>query len=276
MRLIFILVLAFSPCFLCGQTLTLALFDVAWATDSVLISNQDIVAGSKVADDHPLFHPTAPILYYISRSENTSDIRSYSYNTRNDSTILRHPHRASRLHITSDNGQITFLSRDNGEMILHPLKQGVQPRKPLAGLSVENYCWIDDNSMLVIQSGDPNTLNLVTLRPRKIQPVVKHVGPILQRTSHILAFVHKLSVDSWSIKKLTSDGRISILSETFPGAEIFAISDDEKVMMAYEDKLYCLTGSGNWKEVKSFAHSEIKSIGLNATGDKLFVLFALQ
>ena len=276
MRLIFILVLAFSPCLSSGQTLTLALFDVAWAGDSVSITNQDIVAGSKVADDHPLFHPTSPVLYYISRSENTSDIRSYSYDTRNDSTILRHPHTASRLHITTDNSQVTFLSRDKGEMTFHPLKPGIQPRKPLAGLSMENYCWIDDNSMLVIQSGDPNTLNLLTLRPRKIQPVVKHVGPILQRTSHLLAFVHKLSVDSWSIKKLTSDGRISILSETFPGAEIFAISDDGKVMMAYEDKLYCLARSGDWKEVKSFAHSQIKSIGLSATGDKLFVLFALQ
>jgi hypothetical protein len=276
MRLIFILILAFSPCHLSGQSLTLALFDVAWAGDSVLISNQDIVSGSQVAEDHPLFHPTVPVLYYISRSANTSEIRSYNHSTRHDSTIRTHPNTASRLHITPDSGLLTFLSPDKGEMIVHPLKTGVSPRKPIAGLSVENYCWIDDNSMLVIQSGDPNTLNLVTLRPRKIQPVVKHVGQMIQRTSHILAFVHKLSVDSWSIKKLTSDGKISILSETFPGAEIFAVTADEKVMMAFEDKLYWLTGSGDWKEIKSFPHSEIKSIGLNATGDKLFVLFALK
>jgi hypothetical protein len=276
MRLSFILIFALSPGFLSGQTLTLALFDIVWATDSATILNQDIVSGSKVTDDHPLFHPTASVLYYISRSAPTSDIRSYNYYTRKDSTILRHPSEATRLHITPDNGLITFLSRHENELIVHPLKAGTPARKPITGLTIENYCWIDDNSMLVIQSGDPNTLNLVTLRPRKIQPVVKHVGQMLQQTSHVLAFVHKLSVDSWSIKKLTSDGKISILAETFPGAEIFAINNHEKVMMAFEGKLYCLTSSGDWKEVKSFPHSEIKSIGMNASGDKLFVLFALQ
>jgi hypothetical protein len=256
-----------------GQGLKLAIYDLSSEGRSIALTNEYVIDSLHLADTRPSFHPTDSVLYFTRQKEGKYEVVSFGWADK----------KLNVLHTASEPLYSPALTPD-GKFIscIRGKKLG---KFPLAGgnwvdllndLTLQNYLWIDENSVLTIAEGDPNTLNLVTLRPRKVVPIASHVGDALVPAKNTFAFVHKLSVDSWSVKRINADGSISIVAETLPDSEQFALLPDGKILMLQEQNLFVYTPSGGWKnpDDNSGRYSGIKTIGVNPGGDKIFLLFA--
>ena len=185
----------------------------------------------------PVFHPEHPIIYYSKGNE----IIAYNTETQQRNILFATTTSIHGLRITPDGRTLTYMEK----VPTRELKRfssgggGVQTPHAIA-VPIENYIWIDDNNLLGIEPGTPNALHLVTLRPARQVVVARHVGNTLTRFPKMLsfAFVHKLSVDSWSIKTIGPDGSISILTETLPESELFALLSSGVPVSYYEGQLH--------------------------------------
>lgn len=184
----------------------------------------------------PVFHPMHPVLYYSKNAE----IFSFNIESGESKVLFTSAEPVYSLRLTPDGKTITFLDRLPGDEVKRIALTGAPQTSAKMGTSIDNYTWIDDNNLLVIEPGKPNSLQLVTLRPFRQIAVAKHVGRTLTRIPGALslAFVHKLSVDSWSIKTIGSDGSISILAETLPESEVFTITSKGIPVAFYEKQLH--------------------------------------
>lgn len=215
-----------------AQTFRLFLTDLENpAIESVLQidSTNGIVGG-------PVFHPTHAVLYYSKNAE----ILSFNTESGERKVLFTSDAPVHSLRLTPDGKTITFLDRLPGDEIKRITLAGAPQTSAKTATSIDNYTWIDDNNLLVIEPGKPNSLQLVTLRPIRQSVVARHVGRTLTRIPGALTFtfVHKLSVDSWSIKAIGSDGSISILAETLPESEVFTITSKGVPVAFYEKQLH--------------------------------------
>ncbi len=214
-----------------AQTFRLFLADLENTTESVLLidSTAGIVAG-------PVFDPRLPILYYSKGKE----IIAFNIESGERNLVFKSDGPVHALRITPDGKTLTFLAHLPGNELKRFALNGGAPAPLAIRNPVENYIWIDDNNLLVIEPGKPNTLQLITLRPFRQMTVAKHVGVTLTKVPAMtsFAFVHKLSVDSWSIKTIGTDGSISILAETPPESDVFAITSTGTPVAFYESQLH--------------------------------------
>jgi hypothetical protein len=253
-------------------SLELWLYDFAWGQGQGVFKNPVLIDSLNLQNDHPSFHPTDPIIYFTRAYPDSTIIFSFNYQNGSRQTLIRSSNQLTHPRMTPDKNFLSCLSKDN--LVKYPVKGG-KPVMVYNDAKLENYLWLDDNALLIIESGDPNALQLLTLRPKNFTAVARHVGSILQQSGKTFAFVHKLSVDSWSVKRINTNGRIEIIAETLPESEFFALSPDGKILMVSEEKLFGFRPSSEWNELsleskKQYKH--IRSIGLNSAGDKLFIL----
>jgi hypothetical protein len=251
----------------------LAIYDFSWEDQTLSLSNDKVIDSLTVADDQPSFHPTDPLLLFVRKVDHQNAVVSFNYSNGEERILYESPSALASPKITPDTKYLSILEGEKKNLVKIALTDGNV--LPLSNLSMDGYCWIDVNSLLIIQPGDPNTLSLVTLRPLKIMPVARHVGRVIQQSKNIIAFVHKLSVDAWSIKQINSTGNIQILAETLPEADLFALAPGGKVLMLNEEKIFGYVPSADWAPLEIPGRknrAKITHIGLSPSGDKLFIL----
>lgn len=188
----------------------------------------------------PALHPEKPILYYLRQRSGKHEVVAFNTASDERTIIFTSEQILAELRVTPDGKSLTFLSKSPATELKRLPLGGATLSTVLDGVRIQNYIWIDDNNLLVIETGDPNTLQLLSLRPFRQVAVARHVGHTLTYIPELasFAFVHKLSVDSWSIKTIGPDGAISILAQTLPESEFFFITSAGTPVGYYEDKFY--------------------------------------
>ena len=113
----------------------------------------------------------------------------------------------------------------------------------------------------------------MAMRPVKQLPIAKNVGLTLARVSNPLAlyFVHKLSVDTWSLKQVAMDGSIKIITDTLPEADLFYVNTSG-IYLEQEGVIYQLRNN-QWKEMsKQFQGKEVIAFQISDAGNKIAIL----
>jgi hypothetical protein len=253
----------------------LMLYDVEDKGNTYGIANAQVVDSAFVAEGIP--SPDKEELYYLRYTKAGSEVIAYDFATKTRKSLILSGKRLAQIHITPDHKFISAL-RDAGDsqaIVKFPITGG-EPVTVVAGLTIENYTWLDDNSLLLVEPGTPNSLHLMTLRPQKKVQVALNVGSTLVRSESqkSFAFVHKLSVDTWSIKVLSSDGNINIAAETLPESEIFTMLSNGDFLMVSEGNLFCLKDKSRfWKEVtQEELAGEIIQIRADESGKKVVLI----
>lgn len=259
-----------------AQNLSLSIFDLHWKGDDFSLSNE-VIADSMIRTSEGIFFdPTDPVVYYSKREQSRWQIVSFNFQSGEKKLLTETQERLADPRLTPDKKFISCIVGEKKQLRKFSLASG-QWSLAYADTPVDRHLWMDDNALLLISPGDPNQLQLVTLRPRKNIPVALNVGRELQQSNDFMAFVHKLSVDSWSIKRINKDGSIQIVAETLPEADQFALLPDGRIIMLSEAHIFGYRPATQWREFSiesTRRESTIRSIGANPAGDKLFVLFA--
>lgn len=248
-------------------------YDLKDTLGTMQISNKEVVDSVNVSDQRPVFIPDRNELCYLKDTGTGSSIMVFD-SSRTSKTLIESPDKLYAINLTPDHEFISSLMNTNGVMSLvkFPLVGG-QPITILNDVKIENYIWLDDNSLIITEPGKPNSLQLLTLRPQKKIPVAVNVGQTLVRSEKLksYAFVHKLSVDTWNIKILKPDGNIEIAMTTLPEAEIFTLLPDASYLMVSEGMLY-ISREKHWQEVKGQGTESISQVETNESKTKLAVI----
>ena len=216
----------------------------------------------------PVFHWENPTVYYGKRNEIiTLDLR-----TGERAVLFTSDKPVIALRLTTDGKALTFLDNVPSNELRRISAKGVEMSSLQIRSSVENYIWIDDNNLLAIEPGKPNTMHLITLRPFKKMVVARHIGNTLAHDPKTgsFVFVHKLAVDSWSLKTIGSDGNISILAETLPESEVFGLTQSGAPIAYYDGKLHRYNErTSTWTAFDMEIPGTIMSMQISPQGQKL-------
>lgn len=272
---LFLFSLSSVCCF--SQNIRLDVFDITGSGSSLQIENRTVVDSLYTVEDQPSFHPTEPLLVFVAKAGNEFEVRTYNYLTRETKGLLKSKDPIKLPQITPDLKFISYLRSVGGKfhLVKRSLKEGTESTINTT-LALSGYCWIDDNSMLATVDGNPNTLQLVTIRPFKSMVVAQHVSNVIQKNKQHFVFLHKLSVASWSMKRVDQSGKIEIVASAVPDSEVYALTPEGSVLQIDgENRLALLSGSQAPKPIASAVWPDDRmflSIGVSGDGKKLFVL----
>jgi hypothetical protein len=249
------------------------LYDLKDTLGSMQIVNKEVVDSVGVSNQLPVFNSDKNELYYLKETGTGSSIMVYD-SSRISKILIESPDKLSAINLTPDHRFISSLMHTNGviSLVTFPLSGG-PPVTILNDIKIENYIWLDDNSLIIVEPGQPNSMHLLTLRPQKKIPVAVNVGQTLVRSEKLksYAFVHKISVDTWNIKILKPDGNIEIAMTTLPESEIFTILPDGNYLMVSEGILYG-SSAKHWQEVSGQETESLLQILANESKTKLAVI----
>lgn len=241
-------------------------------TDTLLVADS-----VTIMDSSPAFDATQPIVYYAKQDQAGFVIVGFNYETRERKIIHRGSGKPSAIRVHPDGKSVSCLVRaDSRSSLLQiPIGGGNVKTTDLPTLT-SNFMWLDDNNAFIIREGKPNTLELMTLRPQRSTPVAQHVaGSLAKATGEgSFAFIHKLSVDSWSIKTIRPDGSIKILAEALPETEVFTLTPDGAPLSVSENKLFVFERKRNeWRELPNGnVAGKVRYMELNPARNKLALL----
>lgn len=259
-----------------AQTATLLLvFDLEDKGYTYEITNEVVVDSAFVVEG--ILSPEEGVVYYLKNTAAGSEIIMFDLAEKVSKQVILSGNKLEQIRVTPDHKFISaFRTAGDGQAIVKFPIAGGEPTTVAGGLAIENYTWIDDNSILLVEPGNPNTLNLMTLRPQKKIQVALNVGRTLthSETRNSYAFVHKQSVDTWNIKVLGSDGNINIAAATLPESDQFTILANGDFLMVSEGNLFCLKDKSRfWTEVRQQTLvGEIIQIRSDETGGKVLII----
>ncbi len=232
------------------------------ATDTIFVADSIALANSS-----PAFDLTQPIVYYARQEQAGFEIVAVNYETREQKPVHHGSGTPSAIRIHPGGKSISCLVRaDSRSTLLQIPTDGGNVKTTELPVSTSNFMWLDDNNIFIIREGKPNTLELMTLRPQRSTPVSQHVAGSLAKAADegSFAFIHKLSVDSWSIKTVRTDGSIKILAESLPETEVFTLTRDGAPLSVTDNKLLLFERKRNeWRELPNG----------NVTGNVLYMEF---
>jgi hypothetical protein len=277
--LLFLFILSISFPLITSAQATLYVMDMENASGTAKLANPGKIDSIAIASpSSAVFHPNLPELIYIGKNGNDFFVASYNLKTQATSLLLQTEEPISLLRMVPGGKSISFTLEVGGgrkQLTIFDLVSKKTTTKTDLG-NIENYIWIDDNSILAVRGGDPNGLHLLTLRPKREIPVAQHVGAHLTQagSNRVFAFIHKLSVDSWSIKTLDGSGQVQLLTETIGESEVLTLTPQSKVLMAEENRLFQFmpTSPDSWTEVALPVRvGSILGLSTDATGQKIAI-----
>ena len=128
--------------------------------------------------------------------------------------------------------------------------------------------------------GSNNYLKLVNAEDQSSIQLTSGIGRSLARMNDgKLAYVHKQTANKWAIKTLDPQSYAgTVIAETIPGSEDFALLGDGTFLMGQGSKMYAMYPSDpqkQWREVadlSQFGVINIKRLAVSREGDRIAIV----
>jgi hypothetical protein len=143
------------------------------------------------------------------------------------------------------------------------------------------HAWLSDKKLaLFMVNGVENHLQFVNTDDQASIQLTRGIGRSLARTKDgKLAFVHKETAQKWVIKTMDPQSyTTTVVSETVPASEDFALLSDGTFLMGLGSKMYAMYPADpqkQWREVadlSKFGVTNIKRIAVSREGDRIAIV----
>ncbi len=141
--------------------------------------------------------------------------------------------------------------------------------------NVGYHTWLTEKDVALFLVNKPNQLALVNTDSKDPLIFTSDVGRCLTVNARgNLVYVHKLTEKDWYIKEYDeANHRATIISETYPGSEDFALAPNGNIIMGKGSKLfYTLPGTNTWQEIGDLKYFGIQNISRLAVKGKHIAL----
>lgn len=130
--------------------------------------------------------------------------------------------------------------------------------------NVGYHCWLSEEEVALFLVSTPMKLAIGNVETGTVSNIIEDIGRCFQQNSNgDLLFVHKISEETWYIKSYSiEDQKASIITQTRPNSEDFALLSDGTILMAEGSKMYSIhpTRDEYWKEIIDLEEWEISNI----------------
>jgi hypothetical protein len=255
---------------------SLVLFNLSTVKDTLHVEGATVLARNIVGN--AVFHSEQKKIVFCQKALNVFEIKALDFSSNLETTLHTTELPVSSIAITPDQQHVSFIVTSANATSLMKVSFKGGEASPIMTTTFLTYAWVDDNSLIGLEAGNPNVLKLLTIRPKKETVVAQNVGAALHRfyTTPSVTFIHKQSFDFSTVKRIgAKDGRIAIITDIAAEQEIFTwtpsevlISTDGKNLFSFDPKK-----DQDWKQVKfdGVGNGQITNLAVNASGDKLIV-----
>jgi hypothetical protein len=220
------------------------LFRIKKSKGSWVLSDPQNITNHAGYDNQPFFHPTQPLLYYVSAPDTGKpDIQEYNYKSGTTRKLTDTPGGEFSPTLMPNGKFIScILQRENGaqDLVKYPVNGG-EPTVIINTLTVGYHAWMDNNLVVVFALGEPNTLRLYSVPDAMDLLITDNPGRSIHRipNSKHISFVHKVADGDWRIRRIREiNGAKETLTPTLPGREDMAWLNEEEIMMSDGQKLF--------------------------------------
>ena len=160
---------------------------------------------------------------------------------------------------------------------LYPEDHSNSGKRVLTGIdNVGYHCWLSEEEVALFLVSTPMKLAIGNISTDEVSIVMEDIGRCFQQNQNgDLYFIHKLSETDWYIKSYSlEENKASIVVETRPNSEDFALLSDGTLIMAEGSKIFSIHPSRDeyWKEVIDLADLDITNISRLAVSRNRLIL----
>ncbi len=139
------------------------------------------------------------------------------------------------------------------------------------------YLWLTYKKAAMFLVGNPHRLIIADKMRNKVINVTAKIGRCFQKLPNgNMAYVHKLSDNTWLLKELNPDSKKSeLITATMKGKEDFVVLPDGTFIMGNGSKLYKFNKQkdNSWIEIGDFKHYGIRNISrLAVRGNRIAIV----
>lgn len=142
--------------------------------------------------------------------------------------------------------------------------------------NVGYHCWLSEQDVALFLVSSTMKLAIGNLESQTVSVVLENIGRCFRQNSDgELLFVHKVTEDSWYIKSYNMDERrASIITQTRPNSEDFALLSDGTFIMGEGSKLYSIHPERDefWNEIIDLEELGITDISRIAVSRNRLIL----
>lgn len=158
------------------------------------------------------------------------------------------------------------------------LSNNGQPLMPSV-TDVGYHCWINPRELALFIVGEPHQLATADVAREDLTNVTANIGRCIQKMPRgNVAFVHKISANSWLIKSFNNANyRPKLVTATLKGSEDFVVLADGTFIAGRGSKLYKFNKSRDigWVEIADLSYYDITDItrlAVNLVNDKIAII----
>ena len=143
--------------------------------------------------------------------------------------------------------------------------------------NVGYHCWLSETDVaLFLVDTSAMKFAIGNLESEKVSTILEDIGRCFsQNADGNLLFVHKVTDDNWYIKSYNiEDKKATIITQTRPKSEDFAVLSDGTILMAEGSKIYSIHPERDeyWNEIADLAEFDITNISRLAVSRNRLIL----
>lgn len=258
------------------------LFDLQSVGDQITISNPVNVSNRKGYDNQPFFHPSLPLIYYVSaRGSATTDIVEYHYGTKRRRNFTNTSEGEFSPQVTPDEKFIScILQRANGEqnLVKYPMAGG-EAVMLINNLTVGYHAWLDNATVGVFTLPRPFALHLINFTTGKDSVIATGIGRSMHRLpdQRAISYIQRIDSLDWEIKLFTGTQSSTIAKSIVSKEHDMAWMNEGEIAMSNDGKIFVmdLRHGKEWKEISiqsPFSMNTITRLAVNAEGNKIAIV----
>lgn len=196
---LFTLCLLVSPFVQAQPGTDIYLLDLSVSAGNIRLSNPKNISNKVGYDNQPFFHPTDPLLYYVSAMpDKQTDVWSYNLQTGARTQLTQTPDSEYSPTVLPGVRYLSCIvqraSNGDQDLVKYDLKKPANARIILESQKVGKVgyqAWLSDTELVTFILGDPQTLHFMNLAQRKDTLLATNIGRSLHRIpkQNVFSFV---------------------------------------------------------------------------------------
>lgn len=260
-HLLFSLCLLFRLCAQAQQGTDVYLLDLSVSAQGVRLSNPKNISTKIGYDNQPFFHPTKPILYYVSTMpDKQTDVWSYNLKTGARAAITQTPDSEYSPTVIPGTQYLSCIvqraANGDQDLVKYDLKTPTKATIILESQKtgkVGYQAWLTDNELVTFILGTPQTLHYLNFSQKKDTVIAGDIGRSLHRIpkQRTFSFVQKMG-ETWMIRAYDpARNSLSNIAEGQADSEHYnAWTSDGLLLESKEDEIWSFNSTTKrWQQV---------------------------
>lgn len=254
------------------------LFDLNSRDGQLSVTNLINISNNEGYDNQPSFWQDGKSILYARTVNGQTEIAQYSLKSGN-TIILTNTQNGSEYSPTPmPDKRISSVRLDTtGLQLLYAYDMKGRSEVLVDDLVIGYHAWINPTTIVTFVLGKPATMQIINTKTGNTKVVANNIGRSLHKipNSNNFSYVDKSS-EVWTINQMDPKTfKSSVLTKVIDGAEDYAWTPDNKIIMGNSSQLFQYELDKNWIEfadLSNYGISKISRITVSPDGGRIVIV----